>query len=212
MRRLLLLAALLVSRNASANQCPALQQFVATPQLPAGCPLVVYQDHEYHQGQMIELYLDHAGTSTKLTPAGMTSSLEELSVYYETIDENCIEHYGYQSRIWDRIEIDLGAAPQPGDRVALLGGYPDATITAAGPCPTTAPPENLYCQDPVQDWWACQHGDDFPTPDGGIDEGGGGGGYFGGGCNAGSSLGFAGIALLAGLRRRRRADAATTQG
>jgi hypothetical protein len=211
MRRLLLVTALLVSRNAFANQCPALQRYVVTPSIPLGCPLVVYQDHEYHLDDPLDIYVSHNGVDTKITPAGITTTSETLSIYYDTIDDFCIEHHDTEMRAWDRIEIDLGTTVQPGDTVQVTGSYPDATISIAGePCAVAVPPDNLYCQDPVQDYWQCEHrGDDFAVPDAGIGRGGGGGGggYFGGGCNTGGgSLSLAGVALLVGVRRRRRAS------
>jgi hypothetical protein len=47
-RRRLVLALLLAARAASANQCPLLSPHVVTPEIPLGCPLVVYQDPQYN--------------------------------------------------------------------------------------------------------------------------------------------------------------------
>ena len=204
MRRLLLLAALLVSRTAAANQCPALNRFVVTPEIPLGCPLVVYQDHEWHSGMVPGLLVDRGGVQSELIPT-VTTENETLSIYFDTIDENCVEFHGYQDRLWDRMTMDLGDSVQVGDVIQIDYSYiyPNPTITAAGPCPVAGPPEYITCTDPYQDYQACDMppGDEVTPPDGG---GGGSSGYFGGGCNAGGkSLSLAGIALLIGLRRRR---------
>src|SRR5215210_1407007 len=103
MRRLLVLASLLIARNASANQCTALQRFVMTPEIPVGCPLVLYQDHEWHNGMIPSVTLQHAGTYSQLTPATAAIDSELLSVYFETIDDNCVESNYHQERQWDRI-------------------------------------------------------------------------------------------------------------
>lgn len=195
MRLLLIATALLVSHTASANQCPALQRYVSTVELPAGCPLVVYQDHEWNAGTVPTVTLEHAGQYQQLAPT-VTTEAETLSVYMETIDADCIEHAGYEDRVWDRMTMDLGTV-EVGDIVHVDYAYPNATITAAGPCPVPAPPDNLYCQSPVQDYWAC---DDTMMPGDEIDVPGD---EAGGGCNAGGGLGLAGVALLFGVRRRR---------
>ncbi|HEY5944445.1 MAG TPA: hypothetical protein VIV40_03095 [Kofleriaceae bacterium] len=199
MRRIVVLAALLVARTASANQCIALQHFIVTPEVPLGCPVVVYQDHEWHSGQVPVLWVDRAGTRTDLTPASVTNEAETLPIYFDTIDENCVEFHGYLDRVWDRMTVDVGAAVQVGDVVNVDSGFSTATITAAGPCPTPAPPDYLSCADPYQDFEACDMRD---MPGDVVDEPEDTG-YFGGGCNAGGELGLAGIALLVGLRRRR---------
>jgi MYXO-CTERM domain-containing protein len=208
MRLLLVATALLISRAASANQCPALQRYVPTVEVPLGCPLVVYQDHAWHMGVVPTVTLEHAGSYRELTPTVTTES-EVLAIYMETIDADCVELAGYEDRVWDRMTMDLGTV-EVGDIVQVAYAYPNATITAAGACPEPAPPDSLYlyCQSPVQDYWACDDtmmpGDEVDVPDDDDD-----GGYFGGGCssgkthNAGGGLGLAGVALLLAVRRRR---------
>ncbi len=203
MRRLVVLAALLAARSASANQCPAYQRHVVTLEVPVGCPLVVYQDHEWYGGTVPTVSIEHAGTYREVTPTATSTESELISIYRESIDENCIEHNGYEQRPWDRLTLDIGTV-EVGDVVRLFSGFPDATITAAGPCPTAGLPSEgvLYCQDPVQDYWACE-GQDMPQDPADPADPSEDTGYFGGGCNAGAGLGVAALALLGGLRRRR---------
>jgi len=204
MRRFLLLAALLASRSASANQCPALDRYVVTPEVPLGCPIIVYQDHEWSGGLVPELYVERAGKYVYLTPTVTTES-ETLSIYRETIDEACVERNYYEPRLWDRIAFDLGTSVSQGEVVKTISGYPDATITTAGPCPRPAPPSEwqLYCQDPIQDYSACQPPDMPEDPADPAAPPHDDTGYFGGGCNAGGGFSLGAIALSLGLRRRR---------
>ena len=201
MRRLVLLAALLAARTASANQCPALSSQIVTPEIPLGCPLVVYQDHEWHAGAVPTFTVEHAGTYRQVTPTATSIESEVLAVYRETIDADCVEHNGYEQRQWDRLTLDIGVV-EVGDTVRAISGFPDATVTAAGPCPVAGlPPESaLYCRDPYQDYQACEP--DW-TPEDPADPDDNDGGTFGGGCDASGGLGLAAVALLAGLRRRR---------
>ncbi len=192
-------AALLAARTASANQCPASMRHVVTPEIPLGCPLVVYQNAGWPTPGVSA---EHDGMQRTLMPA-VTSEDEMLDVYYERIDEYCVESSGYESELWERLMMDLGTV-EVGDIIRVDVTVQDAVIVDAGPCPEAAPPEGLYCQDPIQDYWACEGDSDVPEPDPepepdppphDIDP-------FGGGCNAGGGLGLAAAALLVGLRRR----------
>lgn len=207
MRRFLILAGLLVSRSASANQCPALYEHLVTKEVPLGCPVVVYQDHEWSAGIVPQLYVERAGQIVYLTPTVTTES-ETLSIYREQIDDLCVEHNGYEQRVWDRISFDLGTTVQVGEVVKVISAYSDATITAAGPCPMASPPDEweLYCRDPYQDYQACEQPPEDPVdPMDPVDDTDGDGGYFGGGCNAnGGASSVLLVAAVLGLRRRRR--------
>jgi hypothetical protein len=146
-----------------------------------------------------DVFVERAGQQTQITPA-VTSETELLAVYIESIDDNCVQWNGEVTRPFDRLTMDLGTAVQVGDLVRVHGA--SAQIVAAAPCPTAGPPAWLYCQDPIQEYWACEGGpnppDPDPDPDPHPDDG-----YFGGGCNAGGGLGLAAAALLVGVRRRR---------
>ena len=189
---------LLAGRTAEANQCPALMHHVVTPEIPVGCPLVVFKDHEWSPSLPTGT-LARGDTWTQITPTLIASETKNLDIYMETIDQDCNEFHGYVSRPWDRVTLDVGAV-EVGDVINLHGGG-SATIVAAAACPTPGLPSEglLYCQSPVQDYWACHH-EDYPTTDPVDDEG-----DDSVGCNAsrGSSLGLAALGVLLGYRRRR---------
>jgi hypothetical protein len=193
-------ALLLAGRTAEANQCPALMHHVVTPEIPVGCPLVVFKDHEWTPG-LPTATLARGETYTQITPTLIASETKNLDIYMETIDQDCIEFHGYVSRPWDRVTLDVGDV-EVGDVLNLHSGG-SATIIAAGECPTPGLPTEglLYCQSPVQDYWACEHEqypcgyEDEPLHEGDDTVG----------CNAGrgSSLGLAALGVLLGYRRRR---------
>jgi hypothetical protein len=168
---------------------------VVTPEIPLGCPLVVFKDHEWSP-QLPTVSVRDGDTWRDLPLTVLETETKNLDIYMETIDADCNEFHGSVSRPWDRVTLDLGGV-QVGDVVTVHGGTgPYPTILPAGPCPTPGLPVSslLYCQSPVQDYWAC-HPEDWPQDPADDDQGGG--------CNAGGGLGIAAAALLAGLRRRR---------
>lgn len=173
---------------------------VVTTEIPLGCPLVVFKDHEWSP-QLPIVSVREADTWRDLPLTVLETETKNLDIYMETIDADCNEFHGSVSRPWDRLTLDLGGV-QVGDVVYVHGGTgPNPTILPAGPCPTPGLPESslLYCQSPVQDYWAC-HPENWPQDpaDPGHEDGG-----FGGGCDAGGGLGLGAAALLLGLRRRR---------
>lgn len=203
MTRLVLLApaaVLFAAQPASANQCAAMQGQIVTREVPVGCPIVLYKDQVWNPG-LPTAWLERAGTSTEVQATVVSTETENVDVYMETIDADCVEFAGYVSRPWDRMTLEYGAV-QAGDVIRFLAAYPDVTIVTEGPCPEPTPldPYGLQCQSPVQDYWAC-HPEWDPNHD--PDEEHGNLGDDTVGCNAGGGLGLAAIALLAGLRRRR---------
>lgn len=200
MRRILVLAPLLVAAgDAEANQCTTLIPHVVTPELPLGCPLVAYVSEQVI-GFNPTVERDRMGTREPIEPASITSETELVEVWIESIDEACVEWNGYVQQPFDRLSVEL-AEVEIGDVIYFSYAYQTATIVEAGPCPAVAPPQYLFCQDPIQEYWACDedgpyHPDDPDDPatpedpDGGCAAGGGG-------------LGLAAIALVLGLRRRR---------
>jgi len=187
MRRVALLALLLAAsaREASANQCTSLRPPLPYGELPLGCPLVVYMNPFVSQTPP-HVQVERGGFVDELE-ATMSVETVELDVWYETIDEICVEWSGTKREPYERYTIDMGNA-ELGDRVFLEAG--SVTIVPAAACPADAPV--LYCRDPIQDYTACEPIDHDPHA--GHDHGTG--------CSTGGGVEFALVGLLLGLRRR----------
>lgn len=197
MRWTLVLVTLVVAaRDVEANSCNAYYPRVVTPEVPLGCPLVVYANQAL--AWMPELQRERMGVREHLAPASITNETETLDVWIESIDEDCVEWFGFVEHPYDRVTMEL-ADVEVGDLIWVLPAYAQANIVEPGPCPTGEPPDNLYCQDPIQDYWACGDSDvDDWDPDDGRED------TDGGGCTAGGGgLGLAVALLVVGVRRRR---------
>jgi hypothetical protein len=184
---------LAVPNQASANSCSAYVPFATVrPMIPVGCPLVIYTPAEYGAPETtFDLTRDGMPVGTFEAPS--TRSDVNLDVYFETIDDDCVEHNYTEARPYWRYAVDISSLA-PG--TVVRNYLTQITVTEAGACPAEEFPY-LYCQDGVQDYWACQDHDMPIDPDDNTS----------GGCHtSGNSCGGAAALLVlfvVGRRRRR---------
>lgn len=183
MRRLLVLAALLVPLRAHANTCNP-TTFTTTLNPPLGCPIVVYKQSPF-------------GTERVTATRGemdidLMASVEETQIYLDIDyrDYSCTGHLedeSVQETLFSRFEIALSDA-QEGDEIQFGGVYV-GVVQPTGTCTDVLEP--LYCT-------TTNYGDPCPAPGGASDDVG---------CQATSgSSGAALVLVLAALllvRRRR---------
>jgi hypothetical protein len=212
MRRLLVLSLLLAAgaREAKANSCNYHLVYGTTMDLPLGCPLIAYA-HDASWPFTPILTGKRNLLSYDATGPHETSSTQ-LPVWFETIDDQCVEHDYFADEPYERISIEVQNAVV-GDVVYLgsptVNAYIGVTMVEAGPCPANdVPLQYLYCQDGIQDYWSCYEDDspddppaedpaDPPEPQDAHD-------HDHVGCNAGSGFGLGASVLLLGLFMRRR--------
>ncbi|MGE0868506.1 MAG: hypothetical protein AB7P03_08090 [Kofleriaceae bacterium] len=220
MRKSLIVAALLSSaalaRPASANSCNAYYPYTATTSVPLGCPLVVFVHPGATTDQMLNVFARRGEAIIDVT-GETTTTPTELDVWFDEIDENCVETTGYKRLPYTIHEIML-AGVEVGDvlQLEVWGLSPDPTVLPAGPCPPVVAPSGLSCADPVQELESCwMQPDDMvdPAPSDPGDPGDPGDpseGPGAGGCQTSrGSGGLAGLLIaLCGLwSRRKRATA-----
>jgi MYXO-CTERM domain-containing protein len=193
MRRLFALSLLLAARDASANNCSLLYPQLATFEIPLGCPLVAYLNKDAGpftptvEGDRNGQHWDATGEITA------TDAL--APVFFQTIDEACVESNYYKDVPFTRYSIEL-VGVQFNDHLDFEGWQ--AVITLPDECPAAPPPNYLICTDPIQDYWACEPppGDEDPIdPHEGHDDSVG--------CSTGGHTGLALLGLLFGVRRRK---------
>lgn len=196
------------TRGARADTCNYHDLFRTTAELPLGCPLVAYA----HAGiwPFTPVVTAKRNILSFDATGPFTTSSTTLPVWFETLDEDCVQREYFGDEPYVRISIEIEGPVVVGDLVYLESNVPVYGTYAtyvylgeAGPCPTADEPiDFLQCQD-FHNAPYCS-GMDVP-PDEPVEEDTGDqpeppeAHDHRVGCNAGSGMGLGVLAILLGM-------------